>query len=301
MAAVLGALGPVLKPRGQLQQPVGPAAHAAAPGAGARGGSCSRSAPTRRGEIASLAAIAAPTVGVVTVVSRAGTPSSSAPSTACAEEKARWCARSRPTASWCSTPTTRAWLGMRARDAGRACSPSAAPPAPTCARRGRREDDGDGLALHARAAGAASGRCACTSRAGTTWSTRWPRPASGSRSGSPLEQSPRGLEAARPAKGRCVWRARGGAPHPRRHLQRQPGLGAAPRWTRWRAATDARRRGGGARRHAGAGRDRARRRTATWAARSAASGAAEFVGMGRWAADRGGGGARRPGSRRAIT
>ena len=140
----------------------------------------------------------------------------------------------------------------------------------------------DGRALHARHRAGRSAPCAWPSPAGTTSSTRSPRPGVGRALGLALDQIAAGLEAARPAKGRCVWRRAGGIAHPRRHLQRQPRPRCAPRSTRSPRGAGARAPGGGAGRHARAGRDRrggapggrARRRRRRGRPSSSASGAA---------------------------
>ena len=99
MASVLGALGPVLKPESSFNNQWGlpltllrlsPEHRAVALELGAN----------QPGEIATLAAISRPSVGVVTVVA-ARTPSSSGRSTASRPRRARSCARSRPTARSC--------------------------------------------------------------------------------------------------------------------------------------------------------------------------------------------------------
>jgi len=228
------------------------------------------------GEIASLAVISRPTVGAVTVVSSAHMEFFGSLD-GVAEEKSALVRAIPPTGRWCSTPTT-----PRARHA------HAEPGAGALLRhapRGRRlrggpaEDDGDGLRFTL-AAGTVERPVRLNFAGRHNVVNALAAAGIGLALGLTLEQVARGLEAARPAKGRCVWRRAGALrilddtynANPTSVSAALVTLGAATEarggWRCWATCSSWARS--------------ARPRTVTWRA-VAASGAAEFVGMGRWA------------------
>ena len=95
------------------------------------------------------------------------------------------------------------------RQAARASGPSARGVRRTSARRVRSRTRRAGCRLHPRDLRGPAGGEAALSPAGTTSRTRSRRRASARRSGCRSSRSPSGLEAARPVKGRCVWRPAG--------------------------------------------------------------------------------------------
>ena len=285
--------------RGQLQQPVGAAAHPAPPRPRAPGASRSSWAPTPRARSSRSPRSAgprsawsrwcrAPTPRPSAIARRGGQP-----------RRARSSARSRPTARWCSTRTIRGCSRCASRAAARVLYYSTRAAAPTSTRRAPPPTRATGSGSPSRSA-PRSARCACSSRAATTSPTRSPRRGWASPSASRSSRSRAGLEAARPAKGRCVWRPAGRLAHPRRHLQRQ----SRPRWRAaletLAAPPDARRRVVVLGDMLELGDDQ-RGRAPRDGPRGGRLRRGRVPRDGPLGARRGGGGAARPGSRRAIT
>src|SRR6185312_5437249 len=240
MAAVLSALGPVLKPEGSFNNQwglpltllrLGPEHRALALELGAN----------TPGEIESLAAIARPTVGVVTVVQGAHTEAFR-DLDGVAVEKSALVRAVPPDGTVVLNADDPRVLAMRDQSRARVLYYSTRPGADVHAA----GPAGDGHAL-----------------------------------GLSLEQIARGLEAARPAKGRCVWRTAGRLRILDDTYNANPGSVAAALET-LAAPADRRRRGvvlgdmlALGEISEAAHRDMGRAVTA--------SGAAEFVGLGRWA------------------
>ena len=160
MAASWARAGPVLKPEGSFNNQWGLPLTLLRLGARAPGGSCSRSARTRRARSPRSPRSGRPTVGAVTMVSRAHTEFLGSLDGVRRGEERRWCARSRPTARWCSTPTTRACSPWHARARARVRHFGTRAGAADV-RRGRRVDDDERRACASRWPPAPrGGRCA---------------------------------------------------------------------------------------------------------------------------------------------
>jgi UDP-N-acetylmuramoyl-tripeptide--D-alanyl-D-alanine ligase len=205
MAAVLEALGPVLKPEGSFNNQwglpltllrLGPEHRALALELGAN----------TPGEIAALAAISRPTVGVVTVVSSAHTEFFGSLDGVAAEKSALVRAIPPDGAVVLNADDPRV-LAMHAQSRARVLYFGTRPGADVCPA-GPAEDDGEGLRFTL-AAGTARRpvRLGFAGRHNVT--NALAAAGVGLALGLSLEQIARGLAAARPAKGRCVWRRAG--------------------------------------------------------------------------------------------
>jgi UDP-N-acetylmuramoyl-tripeptide--D-alanyl-D-alanine ligase len=205
MAGVLGALGPVLKPEGSFNNQwglpltllrLGPEHKALALELGAN----------TPGEIASLAAIARPTVGVVTVVASAHTEFFGSLDGVAAEKSALVRAIP-PEGTVVLNADDPRVLAMHRESRARVLYFSTGPGADVFAA-GPAEDDG--LALRFTLAAGTATRPVRLHFAGRHNVVNALAAAGvGLALGLSLEQIARGLEAARPAKGRCVWRRAG--------------------------------------------------------------------------------------------
>ncbi len=205
MAAVLEALGPVLKPEGSFNNQwglpltllrLGPEHRALALELGAN----------TPGEIAALAAISRPTVGVVTVVSSAHTEFFGSLDGVATEKSALVRAIPADGAVVLNADDPRV-LTMHGESRARVLYFGTRTGADVFTT-GPVEDDGDGLRFTL-AAGTArrAVRLAFAGRHNVT--NALAAAGVGLALGLSLEQIGRGLEAARPAKGRCVWRRAG--------------------------------------------------------------------------------------------
>ena len=205
MAAVLGALGPVLKPEGSFNNQWGLPLTLLRLGAEHKALALELGANTP-GEIAALAALARPTVGVVTVVASAHTEFFGSLDGVAAEKSALVRAIPPEGAVVLNADDPRV-LAMHAQSRARVLYFSTRPGADVFAR-GPVEDAGDGLRLTL-AAGTAT-RAVRLHFAGRHNAVNALAAAGvGLALGLSLEQIAGGLEAARPAKGRCVWRRAG--------------------------------------------------------------------------------------------
>ena len=205
MAAVLGALGPVLKPEGSFNNQwglpltllrLGPEHKALALELGAN----------TPGEIASLAAISRPTVGAVTVVSSAHTEFFGSLDGVAAEKSALVRAIPPDGAVVLNADDPRV-LAMHTQSRARVLYFGTRPGADVFAA-GPAEDDGDGLRFTL-AAGTAERPVRLNFAGRHNVVNALAAAGIGLALGLSLEQIARGLEAARPAKGRCVWRRAG--------------------------------------------------------------------------------------------
>jgi len=206
MAAVLGGLGPVLKPEASFNNQWGlpltvlqlTAAHRAM---------ALEIGTNRPGEIAALADIARPTVAAVTVVSTAHTEFLGSLDEVAAEKGALVAAVPPEGAVVLNADDPRV-LGMRARSRARVLTVSAREAADVRAVDAAEAADG-GLAVTLEIAGArAIARLAFAGRHNTV--NALCAAGVGHALGLPLAAIVAGLEAARPVKGRCVWRQAGG-------------------------------------------------------------------------------------------
>ena len=205
MAAVLEALGPVLKPEGSFNNQwglpltllrLGPEHRALALELGAN----------TPGEIAALAAISRPTVGVVTVVSSAHTEFFGSLDGVATEKSALVRAIPADGAVVLNADDPRV-LAMHAQSQARVLYFGTRPGADVSTV-GPVQDDGEGL--HFTLAAGTARRPVRLGFAGRHNVTNALAAAGvGLALGLSLEQIGRGLEAARPAKGRCVWRRAG--------------------------------------------------------------------------------------------
>lgn len=277
MAAVLGALGPVLKPEGSFNNQwglpltllrLGPEHKALALELGAN----------TPGEIASLAAISRPTVGAVTVVSSAHTEFFGSLDGVAAEKSALVRAIPPDGAVVLNADDPRV-LAMHTQSRARVLYFGTRPGADVFAA-GPAEDDGDGLRFTL-AAGTAKRPVRLNFAGRHNVVNALAAAGIGLALGLSLEQIARGLEAARPAKGRCVWRRAGALRLLDDTYNANPSSVSAALVTLG-AATDARRRVVvlGDMLELGEISESAHR---DMGRAVAASGAAEFVGMGRWA------------------
>ncbi|MGH7413442.1 MAG: UDP-N-acetylmuramoyl-tripeptide--D-alanyl-D-alanine ligase, partial [Candidatus Rokuibacteriota bacterium] len=276
MAAVLQALGPVLKPEGSFNNQwglpltllrLGPEHRALALELGAN----------TPGEIAALAAISRPTVGAVTVVSSAHTEFFGSLDGVAAEKSALVRAIPPDGAVVLNADDPRV-LAMHAQSRARVLYFSTRPGADVFAA-GPVEDDGDGLRFTL-AAGALERPVRLLFAGRHNVVNALAAAGIGLALGLSLEQIGRGLETARPAKGRCVWRRAG-----RLHILDDT-YNANPTSVNAALATllaaDAPRRVVvlGDMLELGPISESAHREMGRAVA---ASGAAEFIGMGRWA------------------
>jgi UDP-N-acetylmuramoyl-tripeptide--D-alanyl-D-alanine ligase len=205
MAAVLGALGPVLKPEGSFNNQwglpltllrLGPEHRALALELGAN----------TPGEIASLAAIARPTVGVVTVVASAHTEFFGSLDGVAAEKSALVRAVP-PEGTVVLNADDPRVLAMHRESRARVLYFSTGPGGDVFTV-GPAEDDGLGLRFTL-AAGTATRPVRMHFAGRHNVVNALAAAGVGLALGLSLEQIARGLEAARPAKGRCVWRRAG--------------------------------------------------------------------------------------------
>jgi UDP-N-acetylmuramoyl-tripeptide--D-alanyl-D-alanine ligase len=205
MAAVLRALGPVLKPEGSFNNQwglpltllrLGPEHKALALELGAN----------TPGEIGSLAAIARPTVGVVTVVASAHTEFFGSLDGVAAEKSALVRAIP-PEGTVVLNADDPRVLAMHRESRARVLYFSTGPGADVFAA-GPPEDDGLGLRFTL-AAGTATRPVQMHFAGRHNVVNALAAAGVGLALGLSLEQIARGLEAARPAKGRCVWRRAG--------------------------------------------------------------------------------------------
>ncbi|HSB40520.1 MAG TPA: UDP-N-acetylmuramoyl-tripeptide--D-alanyl-D-alanine ligase [Methylomirabilota bacterium] len=205
MAAVLGALGPVLKPEGSFNNQwglpltllrLGPEHKALALELGAN----------TPGEIASLAAIARPTVGVVTVVASAHTEFFGSLDGVAAEKSALVRAIP-PEGTVVLNADDPRVLAMHRESRARVLYFSTGPGSDVFTT-GPAEDDGLGLRFTL-AAGTATRPVRMHFAGRHNVVNALAAAGVGLALGLSLEQIARGLEAARPAKGRCVWRRAG--------------------------------------------------------------------------------------------
>ena len=277
MAAVLGALGPVLKPEGSFNNQwglpltllrLGPEHRALALELGAN----------TPGEIASLAAISRPTVGAVTVVSSAHTEFFGSLD-GVAEEKSALVRAIPPDGVVVLNADDPRVLNMHTQSRARVLYFSTRPGADVFAA-GPAEDDGDGLRFTL-AAGTAKRPVRLNFAGRHNVVNALAAAGIGLALGLSLEQVAGGLEAARPAKGRCVWRRAGTLRILDDTYNANPTSVTAALAT-LAAATDARRRVVvlGDMLELGEISEAAHR---DMGRAVAAAGAAEFVGMGRWA------------------
>jgi UDP-N-acetylmuramoyl-tripeptide--D-alanyl-D-alanine ligase len=206
MAAVLGGLGPVLKPEASFNNQWGlpltvlqlTAAHRAM---------ALEIGTNRPGEIAALADIARPTVAAVTVVSTAHTEFLGSLDEV-ATEKGALVAAVPPEGAVVLNADDPRVLGMRARSRARVLTVSAREAADVRAVDVAEAADG-GLTVTLEIAGArAIARLAFAGRHNTV--NALCAAGVGHALGLPLAAIVAGLEAARPVKGRCVWRRAGG-------------------------------------------------------------------------------------------
>ncbi len=276
MAAVLEALGPVLKPEGSFNNQWGlpltllrlrPEHRALALELGAN----------TPGEIEALAAISRPTVGVVTVVSSAHTEFFGSLDGVAAEKSALVRAIPPDGAVVLNADDPRV-LAMHTQSRARTLYFSTRPGADVFTA-GPVEDDGEGVRFTL-AAGTAKRpvRLGFAGRHNVT--NALAAAGVGLALGLSLEQVVRGLETARPAKGRCVWRKAGRLFILDDTYNANPTSVSAALQTL--AAADARRRVVvlGDMLELGGISETAHREMGRAVA---ASGAAEFLGMGRWA------------------
>ena len=277
MAAVLGALGPVLKPEGSFNNQwglpltllrLGPEHKALALELGAN----------TPGEIASLAAICRPTVGAVTVVSSAHTEFFGSLD-GVAEEKSALVRAIPPDGTVVLNADDPRVLAMHTQSRARVLYFGTRPGADVFAA-GSAEDDGDGLRFTL-AAGTVKRPVRLHFAGRHNVINALAAAGIGLALGLTLEQVARGLEAAHPAKGRCVWRRAGALRILDDTYNATPTSVSAALATRG-AATDAPRRVVvlGDMLELGEISEAAHR---DMGRAVAASGAAEFVGMGRWA------------------
>ncbi|HET9854622.1 MAG TPA: UDP-N-acetylmuramoyl-tripeptide--D-alanyl-D-alanine ligase, partial [Methylomirabilota bacterium] len=277
MAAVLGALGPVLKPEGSFNNQwglpltllrLGPEHKALALELGAN----------TPGEITSLAAICRPTVGAVTVVSSAHTEFFGSLD-GVAEEKSALVRAIPPEGAVVLNADDPRVLAMHTQSRARVLYFGTRPGADVFAA-GPAEDDGDGLRFTL-AAGIAKRPVRLHFAGRHNVVNALAAAGVGLALGLTLEQIGRGLEVARPAKGRCVWRRAGALRILDDTYNANPTSVTAALATLG-AATDARRRMVvlGDMLELGEISETAHR---DMGRAVAASGAAEFVGMGRWA------------------
>ncbi len=205
MAAVLEALGPVLKPEGSFNNQwglpltllrLGPEHRALALELGAN----------TPGEIAALAAISRPTVGVVTVVSSAHTEFFGSLDGVAAEKSALVRAIPADGAVVLNADDPRV-LAMHAQSRARVLYFGTRPGADVFTA-GPVEEDGEGLRFTL-AAGTARRPVRLRFAGRHNVTNALAAAGVGLALGLSLEQIGRGLETARPAKGRCVWRRAG--------------------------------------------------------------------------------------------
>ena len=206
MAGVLGGLGPVLKPEASFNNQWGlpltvlqlTAAHRAV---------ALEIGTNRPGEIAALADIARPTVAAVTVVSTAHTEFLGSLDEV-ATEKGALVEAVPPEGAVVLNADDARVLGMRARSRARVLTVSAQEPADVRAVDAV-EEAGGGLAVALEIAGArATARLAFAGRHNVV--NALCAAGVGHALGLPLAAIVAGLETARPVKGRCVWRQAGG-------------------------------------------------------------------------------------------
>ena len=206
MAAVLGGLGPVLKPEASFNNQWGlpltvlqlTAAHRAV---------ALEIGTNRPGEIAALANIARPTVAAVTVVSTAHTEFLGSLDEV-ATEKGALVEAVPPEGAVVLNADDPRVLGMRSRSRARVLTVSAREPADVRAVDAAEEAAG-GLAVTLEIAGArATARLAFAGRHNVV--NALCAAGVGHALGLPLAVIVAGLETARPVKGRCVWRQAGG-------------------------------------------------------------------------------------------
>ena len=277
MAAVLGALGPVLKPEGSFNNQwglpltllrLGPEHKALALELGAN----------TPGEIAALAAICRPTVGAVTVVSSAHMEFFGSLD-GVAEEKSALVRAIPPDGAVVLNADDPRVLAMHTQSRARVLYFGTRPGADVFAA-GPAEDDGDGLRFTL-AAGTAKRPVRLSFAGRHNVVNALAAAGIGLALGLTLEQVARGLEAARPAKGRCVWRRAGALRILDDTYNANPASVSAALVTLG-AAADAPRRVVvlGDMLELGEISESAHRDVGRAVA---ASGAAEFVGMGRWA------------------
>jgi UDP-N-acetylmuramoyl-tripeptide--D-alanyl-D-alanine ligase len=277
MAAVLGALGPVLKPEGSFNNQwglpltllrLGPEHKALALELGAN----------TPGEIASLAAISRPTVGAVTVVSSAHMEFFGSLD-GVAEEKSALVRAIAPDGAVVLNADDSRVRAMHTQSRARVLYFGTHPGVDVFAA-GPAEDDGDGLRFTL-AAGTVERPVRLNFAGRHNVVNALAAAGIGLALGLTLEQVARGLEAARPAKGRCVWRRAGALRILDDTYNANPTSVSAALVTLG-AATEARRRVVvlGDMLELGEISEAAHR---DMGRAVAASGAAEFVGMGRWA------------------
>ena len=277
MATVLGALGPVLKPEGSFNNQwglpltllrLGPEHKALALELGAN----------TPGEIASLAAISRPTVGAVTVVSSAHMEFFGSLD-GVAEEKSALVRAIPPDGAVVLNADDPRVRAMHTQSRARVLYFGTHPGADVFAA-GPAEDDGEGLRFTL-AAGTAQRPVRLSFAGRHNVVNALAAAGIGLALGLSLEQIARGLEAARPAKGRCVWRRAGALRILDDTYNANPTSVSAALVTLG-AATEARRRVVvlGDMLELGEISEAAHR---DMGRAVAASGAAEFVGMGRWA------------------
>jgi UDP-N-acetylmuramoyl-tripeptide--D-alanyl-D-alanine ligase len=276
MASVLGTFGPVLKPEGSFNNQwglpltllrLGPEHKALALELGAN----------TAGEIASLAAICRPTVGAVTVVQSAHMEFFGSLD-GVAEEKSALVRAIPPDGAVVLNADDPRVLAMHTQSRARVLYFGTRPGADVFAA-GPAEDDGDGLRFTL-AAGTARRPARLHFAGRHNVINALAAAGIGLALGLTLEQVARGLEAAHPAKGRCVWRRAGGLRILDDTYNANPTSVSAALAT-LSAAT-------GARRVAVLGDMLELGEISEAAHRDmgravAASGAAEFIGMGRWA------------------
>jgi UDP-N-acetylmuramoyl-tripeptide--D-alanyl-D-alanine ligase len=278
MAAVLGALGPVLKPEGSFNNQwglpltllrLGPEHKALALELGAN----------TPGEIASLAAISRPTVGAVTVVSSAHMEFFGSLD-GVAEEKSALVRAIAPDGAVVLNADDPRVRAMHTQSRARVLYFGTRPGADVFAA-GPAQDDGDGLRFTL-AAGTVERPVRLNFAGRHNVVNALAAAGIGLALGLTLEQVACGLEAARPAKGRCVWRRAGALRILDDTYNANPTSVSAALVTLG-AATEARRRVVvlGDMLELGEISEAAHR---DMGRAVAASGVAEFVGMGRWAA-----------------
>jgi len=207
MAAVLAALGPVLKPESSFNNQWGlpltllqlTAEHRAA---------ALEIGTNSPGEIAALAAIARPTVGVVTTIASVHTEFLGSLEGVAAEKGALVEALPRAGVAVLNADDPRV-VALAGRSAARVLTYSAAGDPTADVRAAAEPDDsGDGLAVALESRG--ERRTARLAFAGRHNAVNALAAAGvGLAIGLPLETIVRGLEQARPVKGRCVWRPAG--------------------------------------------------------------------------------------------
>jgi UDP-N-acetylmuramoyl-tripeptide--D-alanyl-D-alanine ligase len=277
MAAVLGALGPVLKPEGSFNNQWGLPLTLLRLGSEHKALALELGANTP-GEIASLVAICRPTVGAVTVVASAHMEFFGSLD-GVAEEKSALVRAIPPDGAVVLNADDPRVLAMHTQSRARVLYFGTRPGADVFAA-GPAEDDGDGLRFTL-AAGAAKRPVRLHFAGRHNVVNALAAAGIGLALGLSLEQVAHGLETAHPAKGRCVWRRAGSLRILDDTYNANPTSVSAALATLG-AATDARRRVVvlGDMLELGEISESAHRDLGRAVA---ASGAAEFVGMGRWA------------------